>query len=539
MPVRSVSVHICCAREDNSARNEFVRHLAPLQQAGIVSITHDPSPGGAVLHASELVTSADLVAVLLSSDFFATSALPGAPTASLLSRIRAGRLTVPVILRPCDWKLAPFASLQALPLDELPITSWPSRDEAWCHVAMSLRALLENRRIVHDLPPRDRTVGFPPVVEIDWFPRAGLSRGTLIGPYTLVHQIAEGHACQIWKAAALHGHEIDTIQVPADPSRNGRADPREWCGYTLLEKLSTTPDARELWTAAKLGSGRAVVLKIPHANIDQSELRRLNREARVLTAIDSPFVCRVIETLRNREFECMVLEYLEGETFEQRYARCGPWSLPHLAPLITDVLAGLSAAHTIGVVHRAITARDILITPLGARTAPSEPTAYNLSGSIGQLRVNWTTERAKLIDFGATRILRISHMARTVTDLSSLELKASATRKPQNPGLSRLPESIALGSKVDERADVFSLGCLIAAALNPKRNPLGLSASASEFGDSLVNGRPLIVVRCPGLAKGADSRSFFSRALSLDPETRFRSATEMKVAWEALCASSS
>jgi len=48
---------------------------------------------------------------------------------------------VPVILRACGWRSAPFGKLQAVPKDGKAVTSWRNRDEAWHDVEQWLRRL--------------------------------------------------------------------------------------------------------------------------------------------------------------------------------------------------------------------------------------------------------------------------------------------------------------------------------------------------------------------------------------------------------------
>jgi hypothetical protein len=50
---------------------------------------------------------------------------------------------IPVILRPVDWKGAPFGKLQALPKDAKAVTEWPNRDQAFLDVAQGIRAAAE------------------------------------------------------------------------------------------------------------------------------------------------------------------------------------------------------------------------------------------------------------------------------------------------------------------------------------------------------------------------------------------------------------
>jgi hypothetical protein len=50
---------------------------------------------------------------------------------------------IPVILRACDWKGAPFGKLQALPQNAKPVKSWPDRDEALHDVVRDVRRAVE------------------------------------------------------------------------------------------------------------------------------------------------------------------------------------------------------------------------------------------------------------------------------------------------------------------------------------------------------------------------------------------------------------
>lgn len=44
-------------------------------------------------------------------------------------------VVVPVVLRDVNWGSAPFAKLQALPKDALPVTKWTDKGSAWRNVA--------------------------------------------------------------------------------------------------------------------------------------------------------------------------------------------------------------------------------------------------------------------------------------------------------------------------------------------------------------------------------------------------------------------
>jgi hypothetical protein len=62
-----------------------------------------------------------------------------------MERHEAGTARViPVILRPVDWRTAPFGKLQALPRDGRPVTRWSDKDEAFLDVARGIREVAES-----------------------------------------------------------------------------------------------------------------------------------------------------------------------------------------------------------------------------------------------------------------------------------------------------------------------------------------------------------------------------------------------------------
>ncbi len=61
-----------------------------------------------------------------------------------LWRHEAGDTTVvPIFIRHCDWKGAPFGAVQRLPEGAAPVSAFDDRDEAWAGVASALRLVVE------------------------------------------------------------------------------------------------------------------------------------------------------------------------------------------------------------------------------------------------------------------------------------------------------------------------------------------------------------------------------------------------------------
>jgi internalin A len=138
------------SHEDEKLRDQLETHLKLLQRQGIISTWHDRQIMGGERWASVIddnFTRADLILLLVSADFLASDYCYQTEMSLALHREAKGEATVvPVILRACDWKNAPFGKLQGFPKDMKAVTSWPNHDEAWTDVAEGIRKVAEGLR---------------------------------------------------------------------------------------------------------------------------------------------------------------------------------------------------------------------------------------------------------------------------------------------------------------------------------------------------------------------------------------------------------
>lgn len=133
---------------DEQHRISLETHLAILKRSGLILDWHDRKIIPGQTWASEIDTylnEADIIILLISSDFIASDYCYGKEMEQALERQRLGKACLlPIILRPVDWMGAPFAKLQALPQDGKPVTTWENYDEAWLDIAKGVRAIIEN-----------------------------------------------------------------------------------------------------------------------------------------------------------------------------------------------------------------------------------------------------------------------------------------------------------------------------------------------------------------------------------------------------------
>lgn len=144
-PQQPVLVFCITASEDVLLLKQWETHLLPLQQAGHITIWSDQHllAGDTREQINEHLVQADIVVLLLSSDFFASKGCYALMEQSL-QRYQSGQVRViPLLLRPVTWHDSPLASLPCLPSDGRPISSWSNQDEGFHDCVKGICTLLE------------------------------------------------------------------------------------------------------------------------------------------------------------------------------------------------------------------------------------------------------------------------------------------------------------------------------------------------------------------------------------------------------------
>jgi tetratricopeptide (TPR) repeat protein len=145
---REIKLFYCYAHEDKPIRDELEKHLSWLRRRYQLTNWHDREilPGEEWEQAIDMhLDTANLILLLISSDFMNSDYCYGKEMRRALERHRAGTCRViPILLRPTYWEDAPFSSLQLLPTDARPITRWPDRDEAFQNVVSEISRTIKD-----------------------------------------------------------------------------------------------------------------------------------------------------------------------------------------------------------------------------------------------------------------------------------------------------------------------------------------------------------------------------------------------------------
>ncbi|HEX7798556.1 MAG TPA: protein kinase [Vicinamibacterales bacterium] len=232
---------------------------------------------------------------------------------------------------------------------------------------------------------------------------------------------------------------------------------------------------------------RRVALKLLNADlIDQDAVERFRREAMMLAKLNHGRIGAIHELTRDGHDLLMVMEYLEGETFEKLIER-GPMAVPRAISLVSQVLDALEYAHGVGVIHRDLKPANLMLSPSG---------------------------EVKVMDFGIARVQGSEHLTTNGYMVGTPAYMA--------------PEQVR-GEEVDPRMDLYSVAVVLYRMLTHHLPFHGDTAIAMIH--SQLNNPPT-----PPQQFRADLPEWLvnvlERGLAKKPADRFQDAREFRVALE-------
>lgn len=134
---------------DEPFKIELDKHFATLRSNNLIQTWDESkiSPGTVVEHSiGERLASANVILLLISSDFLANERIYEDQLGQALGRYRQGKaLICPVLVRPCAWEGAVFSKMPTvLPRNKKALTAWDDRDAACKHIAQQIEIFIEN-----------------------------------------------------------------------------------------------------------------------------------------------------------------------------------------------------------------------------------------------------------------------------------------------------------------------------------------------------------------------------------------------------------
>ncbi|MEA2697492.1 MAG: eukaryotic-like serine/threonine-protein kinase [Myxococcales bacterium] len=211
----------------------------------------------------------------------------------------------------------------------------------------------------------------------------------------------------------------------------GPGQPGLIAGKYQIERLIGKGGMAEVFAAVNVRTGKRVALKrINPALAATDEARaRFKREALAAGRINHPNVVTVFDVVEHQGATCLVMELLEGETLSQLLLRTKVLTPEVAIAVLIPAMRGVAAAHAHGVVHRDLKPDNIFLCRVGD----------NQRGE------------AKVLDFG------VSKLAADGVD----DVNITATGGLVGTPIYMAPEQVRGGKQIDQRTDVYTLGCVL------------------------------------------------------------------------------
>jgi DNA-binding beta-propeller fold protein YncE len=256
-------------------------------------------------------------------------------------------------------------------------------------------------------------------------------------------------------------------------------------GYRI-ESLVGRGGMGVVYRARQPGLDRTVALKLiaPEALEDAEARERFVSEARLAAAIEHPNVVPIHAAGEADGVAYFVMRFVEGDDLRTRVRRDGPLASARAAEIAHGVGSALDAIHRAGLVHRDVKPANIL---LGAG------------------------DHVYLTDFGLAR----PALARGGTTSGRGHWAGSLHYAA--------PEQIR-GGRVDARADVYALGCVLVFMLTG-RVPFDRDSDEATLWAHVADPPPRPSTLRRGLPKAFDD--VVARAMAKQPHDRFASAGDL------------
>jgi Tol biopolymer transport system component len=252
---------------------------------------------------------------------------------------------------------------------------------------------------------------------------------------------------------------------------------------------------------------RIVALKLlPEEFQERSDRRqRFQSEARLISSLNHPNICALFDVGEQDGTSFLVMEYLEGETLEDRATR-GPLPASELLRYAVQIVDALDHAHQLGITHRDLKPTNVMITASGI----------------------------KLLDFGLARGPAVASVSSSTASIPAERLTGEGALVGTFQYMA--PEQLE-GGESDARSDIFACGALLFEMATGQTAFANASQAALIASILTAQTPPISAVRpttADPVPAGLDH--IVERCLAKKPEDRWQTARDLKLELEWVAA---
>ena len=271
--------------------------------------------------------------------------------------------------------------------------------------------------------------------------------------------------------------------------------------YRVLEKIGEG-GMGVVYRALDTHLQRPLAIKVlpPEIVADRERRRRFVQEARAASALNHPNIVHVYDIDRSDGTDFIAMEYVAGKMLGELIPRKG-MRLSDALKYSVQIADALAAAHAAGIVHRDLKPANVMVTEKGL---------------------------VKVLDFG---------LAKLTESAEKDESGTTETLEPQTEEGTILgtvaymsPEQ-AEGKKVDARSDIFSLGSVLYEMVTGQKAFQGTSKMSTLSAILHQEPKPVSAIT-PTIP--ADLEKLINRCLRKDPQRRWQTTADLKVALDEL-----
>jgi serine/threonine-protein kinase len=232
----------------------------------------------------------------------------------------------------------------------------------------------------------------------------------LLGVAVVISHVVTGLGQQVAKAREMGSYQLGELL-----GRGGMGEV-----YYATHRMLARPAAIKLIRPEMIGGSDPAAARLA--------VTRFRREAETAASLRSPHTVELYDFgVTDDQTLYFVMELLEGLNLESLVRRHGPLPASRVVHVLRQVCASLEEAHVRGLVHRDIKPANIHVGRLGL--------VYDF---------------VKVLDFGLVKPVTEGSLEHSIATQGGLVMGTPGYMAPET----------ALSTKVDRRADLYSLGCV-------------------------------------------------------------------------------
>jgi len=243
---------------------------------------------------------------------------------------------------------------------------------------------------------------------------------------------------------------------------------------------------------------RDVAVKVMHKHLlsDDTALSRFKQEAQAVGKLDHPNIVKVHDFNAGEGGNSyLIMDLVEGVSLSDAIEQSGPLDPQRATEIFIQACDGLQHAHSKGIVHRDLKPSNIML-----------------------VNTDDGKERVKVLDFGIAKIL---------PQAGDKRMKLTETGEVFGSPLYMSPEQ-CMGKSVDQRSDVYSMGCLIFEALTG-RPPLEGANAFDTFFKHTTEMPPSVTQYRPDCPLSREFDAIVLKAMAKDPKDRYQSMSQLRI----------